>query len=158
MQLKYYFLHWILHKSFKFTTDNDSPLEKKCCLLVFLFRSRILWSRTCFIVFLSALCLHSLMGIRLCWDWFKVMGCNSFIGVGFLFLCFAAVISLIMTSMCVCILALYKVCFISSDFSKRKLRVVKMSSVFFLIWKSIKSLTTVQLWQMMLNSYVGWVV
>lgn len=115
------------------------PLWKRSVVCLFSY------CRTCFIVFLSTLCLHSLTGVRLCWDWFKVMGCNSFIGVGFLFLCFAAVISLIMTSMCLCILALYKVCFISSDFSKRTLRVVKMSNVFFLIWKSLKSLTTVQL-------------
>lgn len=116
------------------------------------------YCRPYFIGVLSTMCLHSLMGIWLCWDWFKVMGCNSFIGVGFLFLCFTPVISLIMTSICVCIPVLYKVCFISSDFSKRKLSVIKMSNIFFLIWKSLKSLRTVQLWQMVLNSYMGWVV
>ncbi|KAM9263791.1 LOW QUALITY PROTEIN: uncharacterized protein FYN16_007305 [Cariama cristata] len=68
--------------------------------VAFLFGNTLMWflflkapcevkaviTRTYFIGFLSTMCLHSLMGICLCWDWFKVMGLNGFIGAGFLYL------------------------------------------------------------------------
>ncbi|XP_062839713.1 palmitoyltransferase ZDHHC12 [Anolis carolinensis] len=58
-------------------------------------------NRPYFVGFLATMCLNSLSGINLCWNWFHVMGRSIFIGTGFLFLCIIAVISAIMTSMCV---------------------------------------------------------
>ncbi|KAM6268226.1 LOW QUALITY PROTEIN: uncharacterized protein M6G45_004817 [Spheniscus humboldti] len=98
------YLFWLMPVSFNTLWSFHIAFLFGNPLMWFLFLKALmnpgLLPQTYFIGFLSTMCLHSLMGIRLCWDWFKVMGHNSFIGVGFLFLCFTVVIALIMTSMC----------------------------------------------------------
>ncbi|XP_067898906.1 uncharacterized protein [Heterodontus francisci] len=54
-------------------------------------------NRIYFLGFLAIMCLNSLMGVYLAWDWFNEMGRSIFIGIGFIFLSVIAVTSAIMT-------------------------------------------------------------
>ncbi|XP_059821085.1 uncharacterized protein LOC132391646 [Hypanus sabinus] len=54
-------------------------------------------NRNYFLGFLATMCLNSVMGIYLAWDWFNEMGRSIFIGIGFIFLSVIAVTSAIMT-------------------------------------------------------------
>nr|XP_034970104.1 probable palmitoyltransferase ZDHHC12 isoform X1 [Zootoca vivipara]XP_034970105.1 probable palmitoyltransferase ZDHHC12 isoform X1 [Zootoca vivipara]XP_034970106.1 probable palmitoyltransferase ZDHHC12 isoform X1 [Zootoca vivipara]XP_034970107.1 probable palmitoyltransferase ZDHHC12 isoform X1 [Zootoca vivipara] len=58
-------------------------------------------NRPYFVGFLTTMCLNSVVGIYLCWNWFNVMGRSIFIGIGFLFLSVIATTSAMMTSLCV---------------------------------------------------------
>ncbi|XP_078254299.1 palmitoyltransferase ZDHHC12-B-like [Rhinoraja longicauda] len=54
-------------------------------------------NRNYFLGFLATMCLNSVMGVYLAWDWFNEMGRSIFIGIGFIFLSAITVISAIMT-------------------------------------------------------------
>ncbi|XP_032870954.1 probable protein S-acyltransferase 23 isoform X1 [Amblyraja radiata] len=54
-------------------------------------------NRNYFLGFLATMCLNSVMGVYLAWDWFNEMGRSIFIGIGFIFLSVITVISAIMT-------------------------------------------------------------
>ncbi|XP_072113096.1 uncharacterized protein [Mobula birostris] len=54
-------------------------------------------NRNYFLGFLATMCLNSVMGIYLAWDWFNEMGRSIVIGIGFIFLSVIAVTSAIMT-------------------------------------------------------------
>ncbi|XP_041048785.1 probable protein S-acyltransferase 23 [Carcharodon carcharias] len=54
-------------------------------------------NRVYFLGFLATMCLNSVMGVYLAWDWFNEMGRSIFIGIGFIFLSSIAVSSAIMT-------------------------------------------------------------
>ncbi|XP_067827893.1 uncharacterized protein [Heptranchias perlo] len=58
-------------------------------------------NRIYFLGFLATMCLNSVMGVYLAWDWFNEMGRSIFIGIGFIFLSVIAVISAIMTGTCI---------------------------------------------------------
>nr|XP_028600196.1 probable palmitoyltransferase ZDHHC12 isoform X2 [Podarcis muralis] len=89
------------------------PLRAKHCRIInrcvsgfdhycpFIYNSVGYRNRPYFVGFLTTMCLNSVVGIYLCWNWFNVMGRSIFIGIGFLFLSVIATTSAMMTSLCV---------------------------------------------------------
>ncbi|XP_028600196.2 palmitoyltransferase ZDHHC12-like [Podarcis muralis] len=93
------------------------PLRAKHCHIInrcvsgfdhycpFIYNSVGYRNRPYFVGFLTTMCLNSVVGIYLCWNWFDVMGRSIFIGIGFLFLSVIATTSAMMTSLCVYMVA-----------------------------------------------------